>query len=127
MIQYGPAVTGAMRNSPRSSDTDLTSLSRTFARGTAFPWISTTRPSTPPCAIRAAGASKAAIQSQAEGIHLILRPHAPFGLLVMIGSMARLLLLACALLSAALAADDRLTFPGSQGPGKGKRIVLVSG
>ena len=39
----------------------------------------------------------------------------------------RLLILACAVLSVAFAADDRLTLPGKSGPGKGKRIVLVSG
>jgi hypothetical protein len=43
------------------------------------------------------------------------------------GAMARILLLACVLFSAAFGADDRLTMPGKQGPGKGKRIVLVSG
>ena len=43
------------------------------------------------------------------------------------GAMGRILLLACVLLSTAFAADDRLTFPGKQGPGKGKRVVLVSG
>src|SRR3954465_6504594 len=42
--------------------------------------------------------------------------------------MVRILLLACLLLSTAFAADDdRLTLPGKPGPGKGKRIVLVSG
>src|SRR3954451_975515 len=41
--------------------------------------------------------------------------------------MARILLLACALLSAAFGADDRLTLPGKRGPGNGKRVVLVSG
>src|ERR1051325_11218528 len=38
-----------------------------------------------------------------------------------------LLVAACAFLSIALAADDRLSLPGRQGPGKGKRVVLVSG
>jgi len=36
-----------------------------------------------------------------------------------------LFLIAC--LSAILPAQDRLTFPGKAGPGKGKRIVLISG
>src|SRR6476646_5902966 len=39
----------------------------------------------------------------------------------------RLLMIGCVVLSVAFAADDRLTFPGKSGPGKGKRIVLVSG
>src|SRR5689334_10905550 len=43
------------------------------------------------------------------------------------GAMGRILLLACILLSTVLAADDRLTFAGKQGPGNGKRVVLVSG
>src|SRR5262245_12762897 len=32
-----------------------------------------------------------------------------------------------AFLSVVLSAQDRLNFPGKQGPGKGKRIVLISG
>ena len=36
-------------------------------------------------------------------------------------------MIGCVVLSVAFAADDRLTFPGKSGPGKGKRIVLVSG
>lgn len=35
--------------------------------------------------------------------------------------------LACLLACAAIAADDRLVVPGKNGPGKGKRVVLVSG
>ncbi len=41
--------------------------------------------------------------------------------------MIRTVLLACAMLSAASAAGDRLELPGKTGPGHGKRIVLVSG
>jgi type 1 glutamine amidotransferase len=41
--------------------------------------------------------------------------------------MLRAILLFAALLGAASAADDRLILSGKQGPGKGKRIVLVSG
>jgi type 1 glutamine amidotransferase len=41
--------------------------------------------------------------------------------------MVRAIVLSCVLLSGAFAADDRLTMNGKQGPGKGKRIVLVSG
>jgi type 1 glutamine amidotransferase len=41
--------------------------------------------------------------------------------------MIRAILLTCALVSGAAAADDRLALPGKQGPGKGKRVVLVSG
>ena len=39
----------------------------------------------------------------------------------------RVLWIACVLASAAAAADDRLVIPGKNGPGRGKRIVLVSG
>lgn len=42
-------------------------------------------------------------------------------------SMIRAFVLACTILTAAFAASDRLTIPGAQGPGRGKRIVLVSG
>jgi type 1 glutamine amidotransferase len=41
--------------------------------------------------------------------------------------MIRAIVLTCALVSGAMAADDRLALPGKQGPGKGKRVVLVSG
>ncbi len=41
--------------------------------------------------------------------------------------MIRAFLLITTLLSGAFAAEDRLVLPGKQGPGKGKRVVLVSG
>src|SRR3954467_8344669 len=41
--------------------------------------------------------------------------------------MIRASILCFALLTGAFAADDRLILQGKQGPGKGKRVVLVSG